>query len=82
MQLSSFNMNVARQHVVKHYVLDEIVSVVFFVIILLYAGKSNGKYACILCCHLVCSLNENSIVRFHMSTEWLIGITVSNKNVV
>ena len=75
-------MNVARQHVVKHYVLDEIVSVVFFVIILLYAGKSNGKYACILCCHLVCSLNENSIVRFHMSTEWLIGITVSNKNVV
>ena len=81
-KLSRLQADVAREHVVQDYVLDEVVAVVLFVVVLLDARERYGDDARILPCRLVRALDEYRVVRLDMDTERLIGVAVADKHLV
>lgn len=82
MQLSGLYSYIARQNVIQNDIFDKIVSVVFFVIVLLYAGKGDGNHRGVLGRRFVGSLHKYHIIGSHMNTEGFIGVAVLGIRVV
>ena len=81
-QLPRLYAYISGEDVIKDYILYKVVSVVLFVVVLLDAGKGNCENGGIFACDFVCTLYKNSIVGLYMYSEGLIGIAVTDKNVV
>ena len=65
MKFSCLDNDVSGENIVEDNVLDEVVSVIFFVIVLLDVGECDSKYACVLCSSIVNALNKDRIIRLY-----------------
>ena len=82
MKFAGLYAYIAGQNVIENDILYEVVSVVLFVVILLYARKRDREDRSVLARNFVGSLNENGIVGLYMNAEGFIGIAVADKNIV
>ena len=82
MQFSCLDDNIARQDVVQNHILDEVVAVIFFIIILLDVKQCNRQNVGILCSCIIYALYEYRIFRLIRRAERLICISVPDKNIM
>ena len=82
MQLARLYVNIAGQYVIENNVFDEVVSVIFFIVVLLYRSKGDSKYARVLCRNFVSTFYKYSVIGLHMRAERLVCIAVANENIM
>ncbi len=82
MKFTGFYSDISGQNVVENDVLDEVVSVVFFVIVLLNAGKRNSDYRSVFCRRFVGAFHENHIIGSYMDTKRFVSVSVLGIGVV
>ena len=81
-QLTSLDDNIARQYVIQYHVFDEVVAIVLFIIVLLDIEQGDCQDVGILCSSIIHALNEHGILRLCTGAERLIGIAVTDENIV
>ena len=78
MQLTSLDDNIARQYVIQYHVF----AIVLFIIVLFDIEQGDRQDVGILCSSVIHALNEHGILRLCTGAERLIGITVTDENIV
>ena len=79
MQLSRLQVDIAGKDVVQNDVLDEVGTVILFVIILLDAGKRNAQQLGVLLGIFISTLYKYSIVVLGAAAKGFVGVAVDDK---
>ena len=82
MQLARLDIDIPRQNIVEDDVLNEIVAVIFFVVILLDRRKRDRKQVAVLGGRFVNAFDKYGKLRFHFAAKRLIRIAVADKYLV
>ena len=79
MKLSRLEIDIARKNIVENDVLDEVGTVILFIIILLDAGEGHAEQLRVFLRILVGSLHKDSIVVLGAAAKGLVSIAVDHK---
>ena len=82
MQLTRFDNNITGEYIVKDNIFDEIVAVIFLIIILLDAGHCDSKNIRIFRSVFIGALNEHGVIGCSADAERLIGVAVADEDVM
>ena len=63
MQLPGLDVDVAGQDIVQNYIFNEVIAVIFLIVVLLDAGEGDGQNRRIAGGHIIGALDKDSIVR-------------------
>ena len=77
-KLTSLEIDISGKNVIENNILDEVISVIFLIKILLEVAQSNCTDIGILLGKLVITVNKNRILGMNLITEGLIGAAVNN----
>ena len=78
-KLSRLEVNIAGQDVVHNDIFDEVGTVVFFVVILLDAGKADGEQLRILLGIFIGALHKHGVVVFCTAAKGFVCVTVDDE---
>ena len=80
-QLARLDINIAWQDVFQNDIFDEVVAVIFFIVVLLDACKGNSKNVAEFCRCFIGALYKYCVVRLCAGTERFVGVTIAHKDI-
>ena len=81
-QLPRLGKDIAGQDVIQNDILDKIAAVVFFIVVLLDAGKGDTEHAAHFSRQVIAAGNKHGILRLHLGAKGLVGNAVPDEQLV